>query len=143
MFRLLFVVTTLALSACTEVPTRAVFETPPVARPDLDARTLACLTEAIYFEAGNKGEQGRQAVAHVILNRVASSNFPDTVCSVIKEGQDRGNCQFAYRCDLDYTRFIYADQKKLAKASAKAVMGGHTADPTGGARFFHAAYAYL
>ena len=86
MYRLILVVMALALSACTDVQTRAVSETPPMARPDLDVRSLACLTEAIYFEAGNKGEPGRQAVAHVILNRVASKNFPDTVCSVIKEG---------------------------------------------------------
>ncbi len=131
----------LFVSACAQNPSRSISEKPPEPRPALDARNLACLTEAIYFEAGNKGEAGRRAVAHVILNRVASSGFPNTVCGVISEGQSRGNCQFVYRCDLDYTRFTYPDQRMRAKATATVVLDGQTDDPTGGALFFHAAYA--
>lgn len=132
---------TLLLGACTDLPSRAVNELPPEPRPDINRRDHACLTEAIYFEAGNKGEPGRRAVAHVILNRLKSNKFPSSICGVIQEGQSRGNCQFSYRCDLDYTRFRYPDQRMRAKATATAVLMGETQDPTGGALFFHADYA--
>lgn len=133
----------LGLTACaqTDVPSRAVTELPPEPRPEFSEKNLACLTEAIYFEAGNKGEEGRRAVAHVILNRVASSEFPNTLCGVIRHGQDRDRCQFSYRCDLDYTRFIYPSQKDLATKTANAVLSGPTKDPTDGALFFHADWA--
>lgn len=141
MLRPILLLSALALGACTDLPSRAVSELPPLPRPDLNKASHACLAEAIYFEAGNKGEPGRRAVAHVILNRVASKDFPNSVCAVIREGQSKGNCQFIYRCDLDYTHFRYPDQLMRAKATATIVLMGDTEDPTGGARFFHADYA--
>jgi len=141
MLRITMLLSALALGACTNLPSRAVTEFPPLPRPDFDKAAHACLTEAIYFEAGNKGEKGRRAVAHVILNRVKSKDFPNSICAVIREGQHKENCQFVYRCDLDYTLFRYPDQRMRAKATATAVLMGDTQDPTGGARFFHADYA--
>ena len=140
MYRALLVAA-VAVSACAELPSRNVSEFPPEPRPSLSKRDHTCLSEAIYFEAGSKGEPGRRAVAHVILNRVASDAFPDNICSVIQEGQDKDACQFSYRCDLDYSRFIYPDQLRRARATARAVLGGDSKDPTGGALFFHADYA--
>ncbi len=140
MYRI-FLIIAVALSACTQAPTRQITEFPPEPRPSLSKRNHVCLSEAIYFEAGSKGEPGRRAVAHVILNRVASDAFPNNICGVIGEGQSNENCQFSYRCDLDYTRYIYPDQLRRARATASAVLGGDTEDPTGGALFFHADYA--
>lgn len=59
-----------------------------------------CLTEALYFEARGESLAGVVAVAEVILNRVDSADYPDTVCGVVGQG-GRGlyNCQFTYRCD--------------------------------------------
>ena len=57
---------------------------------------LACMTEAIYFEARGETEEGQRAVAEVILNRVASPRFPDTVCAVVKQ-----RWQFSYRLNPD------------------------------------------
>ncbi len=141
MLRSVFLAIPVILGACSDLPSRATYEMPPEPRPALDKRAHACLTEAIYFEAGNKGEPGRRAVAHVILNRVNSKDFPSDICAVIRQGQSDGNCQFSYRCDLDYTLFRYPDQRMRAKATATAVLSGDTTDPTDGARFFHAAYA--
>lgn len=36
-----------------------------------------------YHEAGNQSDAGIQAVAEVVLNRVASSDFPNTVAGVL------------------------------------------------------------
>jgi len=141
MLRSILLLSALSLGACSNLPSRAVNERPPEPRPKVNKMALNCLAEAIYFEAGNRGEKGRRAVAHVILNRLDSNDFPSSICGVIKEGERSGACQFSYRCDLDYTRFRYADQKMRAKATANAVLTGVTQDPTGGALFFHADYA--
>lgn len=58
-----------------------------------------CLAEAMYFEARGEGIQGQQAVAEVILNRVDSDHYPDTVCGVVRQGVDNTTCQFSYYCD--------------------------------------------
>ena len=59
-----------------------------------------CLAEALYFEARGESVKGQFAVAEVILNRVDSPEFPDTVCGVIRQGTGRKyQCQFTYTCD--------------------------------------------
>ncbi|MFU8836235.1 cell wall hydrolase [Roseovarius autotrophicus] len=59
-----------------------------------------CLAEALYFEARGESVRGQFAVAEVILNRVDSAAFPDTVCGVINQGTGRKfQCQFTYTCD--------------------------------------------
>jgi hypothetical protein len=59
-----------------------------------------CLTEALYFEARGESLAGVVAVAEVILNRVASADYPNSVCGVVRQGgEGLYNCQFTYRCD--------------------------------------------
>jgi spore germination cell wall hydrolase CwlJ-like protein len=59
-----------------------------------------CLTEALYFEARGEKLEGIFAVADVILNRVDSPRYPDTVCGVVRQGTgDKWMCQFSYYCD--------------------------------------------
>ena len=50
------------------------------------ATSMECLVEAIYFEARSESFSGQLAVATVILNRVKSTIFPNTICKVVKEG---------------------------------------------------------
>ncbi len=98
-------------------------------------RDLACLAEAVYFEARGTGTAGEAAVAHVVVNRAKSPKFPATVCGVVADG-----CQFSYRCDGRPD--VLADQKQRARAyrTAETVLAGD-ADPTDGALFFHSARA--
>ena len=42
-----------------------------------------CLALALYFEARSEPIIGQLAVAQVILNRVAASQWPDTICKVV------------------------------------------------------------
>ena len=77
----------------------------PVAAPSPVASrgsgsALACLAEAVYFEARGTGTKGETAVAHVIVNRAKSAEFPRTVCGVVGDG-----CQFSYRCNGRRTRW--------------------------------------
>jgi N-acetylmuramoyl-L-alanine amidase len=97
---------------------------------------LACLAEAIYFEARGTGTTGETAVAHVVVNRAKSPKFgPRTVCGVIADG-----CQFSYRCDGRSDAL--SDPRLRAKAFkvAETVLAG-APDITSGALFFHSARA--
>ncbi len=59
-----------------------------------------CMARAIYFEARSESEAGQIAVANVILNRVKSKKFPNTICGVVYDGAHRLNsCQFSFTCD--------------------------------------------
>lgn len=68
---------------------------------------LLCLMTAIYFEAGNQDLTGKIAVGNVIMNRVSSNRYPDSICDVVKQGEyysfsphpKKYRCQFTYWCD--------------------------------------------
>jgi N-acetylmuramoyl-L-alanine amidase len=98
-------------------------------------RELACLAEAVYFEARGTGAAGETAVAHVVVNRSNASEFPDTVCDVVADG-----CQFSYRCDGRSDALSDRRQRARAYRAAEAVLAGGS-DPTNGALFFHSTRA--
>ena len=56
-----------------------------------------CLAEAIYFESRGEPLAGQIAVAEVILNRVDSPAYPNTVCGVTHQGVGTAGraCQFS------------------------------------------------
>ena len=71
-----------------------------------------CLALNAYFEARNQSDAGMIAVSHVVLNRVASDRFPNTVCEVVRQARLsrwhlsqgrqvplRNQCQFSWYCD--------------------------------------------
>ena len=51
-----------------------------------------CMTEAIYFEARGEDRIGQVSVGLVIMNRVKSNRYPDTICEVVRQPM-----QFSYR----------------------------------------------
>jgi spore germination cell wall hydrolase CwlJ-like protein len=63
-------------------------------------KELWCLATAIYFEARGESYRGQVAVAQVVLNRVKDRRYPDTICGVVFQNQNRRNsCQFSFACD--------------------------------------------
>ena len=46
-----------------------------------------CLVQAIYFEARGESFIGQLAVGSVILQRLESKSFPNTICSVVQSGK--------------------------------------------------------
>jgi len=44
-----------------------------------------CLANAVYFEARGESIEGQLAVAQVVLNRVASKKYPNTICEVVTQ----------------------------------------------------------
>lgn len=115
--------------------TRAWVDAQPAAKGD---ENWACLAEALYFESRGETVKGQFAVAEVIMNRVRSSRFPDTLCGVIHQGTGRKyQCQFTYTCD-GYDEVI-AEKQAYARVSkiARAVIDGMGGDLTGGATYYH------
>ncbi|MEL6171482.1 MAG: cell wall hydrolase [Pseudomonadota bacterium] len=97
-----------------------------------------CLTEALYFEARGESVKGQFAVAEVILNRVDSAAFPNTVCGVIHQGTGRKyGCQFTYRCDgLKETISEHKAFERVGKVAYIMVNGG-ARELTDGATHYH------
>ena len=44
---------------------------------------IICLALAIYFEARGEPVDGQAAIAGVVLERVESDRYPDTICEVV------------------------------------------------------------
>jgi spore germination cell wall hydrolase CwlJ-like protein len=104
-------------------------------------RELMCLAKAVYFEARGESETGQLAVAQVVLNRVAHPFYPDTICDVVFENQQRRNkCQFSFACDGRSDRprnqAAWAQAIKLAKKS----MHGTRIEAVGKSTHYHANY---
>nr|WP_321458115.1 cell wall hydrolase [uncultured Cohaesibacter sp.] len=59
-----------------------------------------CLANAIYFESRSEPEDGQVAVGQVVLNRVKNPAYPNTICGVVYQNQNKRNaCQFSFACD--------------------------------------------
>jgi spore germination cell wall hydrolase CwlJ-like protein len=123
---------------------------------DSDVKWLAT---ALYFEADfNESMEGYRAIGWAILNRVRSSEFPDTIVEVVAEGaagRSAGGCQFSFMCDgkAEHIQTLCArpntvmTQFWLGKCDerwevvvniAKQILS-EKSDPTGGAVSYYAA----
>lgn len=103
---------------------------------------ISCLIVAIYFEARSEPPAGQAAVAHVVMNRVASARFPNDACAVVKQNRHPGTrlCQFSFFCDGKSDQPGNAHAYMQAVLVALAVVDGDIPDPTGGATHYHAEY---
>ncbi len=100
-----------------------------------------CLAQNIYHEAGYEPQEGKVAVAMVTLNRLASGNYANDICGVVKQ-KTNGTCQFSWYCAVqgltirDYS--LYNDIRSLA---VNVVMNyENMKDVTNGATYYHADY---
>lgn len=100
-----------------------------------DTDDIACLAEAVYFEARGTSDTGQKAVAHVVVNRAKSPKFPNSVCGVVAD-----RCQFSYKCDGRPDVLANPGDRQRAMDLARQVLGG-ASDITQGALFFHSASA--
>ena len=70
------------------------------------ARELECVALNIYYETRGVSLADAMAVSDVVLNRVLSTKYPNTMCEVVKQGyknsdgsMKRNKCQFSWYCD--------------------------------------------
>ena len=97
-----------------------------------------CLSEALYFEARGETVKGQFAVAEVILNRVKSERFPDTICGVIHQGTGkRYQCQFTYTCDGKAENISEPAAFARVGKVARMTMDGRVPELTDGATHYH------
>ncbi|MCC2978362.1 cell wall hydrolase [Sphingomonas sp. PL-96] len=101
------------------------------------ARALECLTTAIYYEAANEPDDGQQAVAQVVLNRVRHPAFPATVCGVVYQGSERRGCQFSFACDGALARARAPGPWARARRVAARALSGSVFAPVGLATHYH------
>jgi N-acetylmuramoyl-L-alanine amidase len=99
-----------------------------------------CLARTLYFEAGNQGRSGMEAVAAVVLNRVGNPAFPTTICGVVRQGGERAPCQFDWWCDGKSDVPAEPQPWRLAQEVAEEALADAIKDPTGQALYFHANY---
>jgi len=130
----------------------------PYSQADLD-----CLATNMYFEARSDGYAGMYATSLVVMNRVADSRYPDTVCEVVKQGpireswktrqhtdlaqEDRvyfpvkNKCQFSWYCDgkadVMYDKQSLSTAKGIAHLVLTDYVSYNTIDITEGATHYH------
>lgn len=95
-----------------------------------DASELYWLSRIIYAESGAESMTGQLAVGSVILNRVNSENFPDTIQEVIF---DRKN---AVQFEPVANGHIYKTPSAQSISAARRVLDGE--NPIGSALYFYA-----
>ena len=107
-------------------------------------RSLDCLTQAVYYEAGNQSEDGMRAVAQVVLNRVRHPAWPNSVCGVVYQGAMRagGGCQFTFTCDGSLARTPVPALWVRARQYAADALAGRSFAGVGLSTFYHANYVF-
>ncbi|MBX7496473.1 cell wall hydrolase [Qipengyuania sp. 6B39] len=105
------------------------------------ARALQCLSMAVYYEAASESYEGQQAVAQVVLNRVAHPAYPASVCGVVFQGSERKTgCQFSFTCDGSMRRTPSRASWARAQSVALGALAGSVYRPIGLATHYHTNY---
>ncbi len=95
------------------------------------AGELECMERAMYFESLRSSRDGMIAVGSVVMNRVASSEFPGSVCAVV--GQKNQFAPGIMRRDMG------GPTMPVVREAAMSVLQGERHPLVGNAQFFHAA----
>lgn len=117
----------------------------PAERLALDDKSRAksekCLAEAVYFESRGEAVRGQIAVAQVVMNRVFSGKYPDTVCGAVYQNKHRHlACQFTFACDNNTDVIREPEMWERAKKISKAMLDGQIWLPEVGKSTHYHAY---
>lgn len=108
----------------------------PAGKEPLD-HAITCLARTIYWEARGASTEAMEAVANVVMNRVGKEGFPETICKVAKQGQEKGSCQFSWWCDGRPDDAKDDKSYAIAKEMTRKVLNRQLKDKTNGALYFH------
>jgi hypothetical protein len=108
------------------------------------ARHEKCLADAIYFEARGEAPRGQIAVAQVVMNRVFSGYYPNSVCGVVYQNSHRHlACQFTFACDGIPDRISEPAAWERAKHIARDTLDGKFwLNDVGKATHYHAYWVH-
>jgi spore germination cell wall hydrolase CwlJ-like protein len=98
---------------------------------------ITCLARTIYWEARGEDAASMEAVASVVMNRLGHEGFPNTVCAVVRAGNERGACQFSWWCDGRSDQAHEDESYATAKEIARRALNLQLKDRTRGALYFH------
>jgi spore germination cell wall hydrolase CwlJ-like protein len=117
------------------------FKSKGESQAEFEERERRCLATAIYFEARGEPVRGQIAVGQVILNRVRSPQFPQTICGVVYQGQMAPGCQFSFACDGKTDMPKQDAHWALAQDLARKITSGQVWLPeVGYSTYYHADY---
>lgn len=126
------------LQAVLRGPSAAPTIESPVPEQAVNPREHGCLSQAIYYEARGETQRGQVAVAEVIMNRVRSSAYPNTICEVVYQGSTRSTgCQFTFTCDGSLRDRPRGRAWDRAQRVATAMMMGYHRPITQNATHYH------
>ena len=100
--------------------------------PEQLANALTCLARTIYWEARSETLVSMEAVASVVMNRLGHEGFPNTVCAVVRQGNEQGACQFSWWCDGRADQAKEDESYATAKEIARKALNLQLTDRTGG-----------
>jgi len=109
-------------------------------------KQVMCLAENIFHEAAQEPKSGQVAVAFVTLNRVKNKQFPNDICSVVKQRKVRDICQFSWYCQGKKSfKRLTKDHVDVYNKTIKLAVHVYANydklnDPSNGALFYHADY---
>ena len=93
--------------------------------PKQRASSEKCLAEAVYFESRGEVKRGQIAVAQVVMNRVFSGFYPNSVCGTVYQNAHRKlACQFTFACDGIPDKIEEPDMWEQAKEIARDMLDG-------------------
>lgn len=78
---------------------------------------MYCLAQNIYFEARGSNFADQLAVADVVLNRVNSKYYPDTICKVVKQGPTRESWKTKQKKNIPDSERIFYPKKNMCQFS--------------------------
>lgn len=88
-----------------------------------------CLKRAMYFESRRSSKNGFMAVGSVVMNRLTSADYPDTICEVVAQEK-----QFAPGV---MTRAMKEETAPELNEAADAILRGERHPQVKDAMFFH------
>jgi len=108
-------------------------------------RQLKCMTENIYYEAGQEPVEGKIAVAQVVMNRTESNRFPSDPCRVIYQKNvfyEKVVCQFSWYCDKSVKRrpVNQARWNESEEVAKSVLLEGMRLPSLEKAMYYHATY---
>lgn len=108
---------------------------------------IKCMALNLYHESRGSSLADQAAVADVVMNRVESSKFPNTICGVVRQGRYwkgnpvRNKCHFSWYCDGKSDRMRNTDAAESAYLLAYQVINyKRFRGITEGSDHYHATY---
>jgi len=108
---------------------------------DISEKSFKCLAQAIYFEARSEPFEGQVAVAYVIMNRVKDRRYPNNICAVVFQNEQRRHkCQFSFACDGLSDNPYEMAAWNIARRVAGGALKNAQSDVTARSTHYHADY---